>query len=478
MSAARAGKREQLDATDGRDLAVLALLRSQAHRGYVRDVLEQIAVSANATAEQTAFAFEAAMGVMRHRLTLRLLLRSALTGRWENIPTEIRHILLVGAYQLVWLERVPEYAAVSEAVRQGRQVGTLRLSRLVNAVLRSVQRRLVERVEWTESLERSRALRYEYDKAWLLDTDLFADPEQDTVGYLSGVSSLPTEIVARWTRLFGKQRTERICWASQWRPVATVRPNRLKTSAAELAQILQEDGVEATSDAETASVFVARLGGLRRSGSFKRGLCQVQDVTSQQAVVAGRVKPGMAVLDLCAGVGTKSTQAAELMNDRGTVVACDISTEKLDKVVANCTRLGLTIVRTVLADQLDEVSQEVGNFEMILVDAPCSNSGVFARRPEAKYRYSLAGLEQLGRQQVSLLERAISLAGAETRIVYSTCSLEPEENEQVIQIVAGRHADWSVAETQRFDPTYEGQVHSWRDGGYVAVLCPARAPER
>jgi len=470
MSAARAEKPRQLDATDGRDLAVLALTRSQAELLYVHDVVERLAAAAGTDQAERAFALELAMGVMRHRLTLRRLIQCVLTGRWETLPPIVRHILLVGAYQVMWLERVPAYAAVSEAVRQARNVSTLRLSKLVNAVLRGLQRHRREQVAWSEDLPPRRTLRYDYDRAWLLNVDVFADPEQDPVGYLSAATSLPTEIVSRWIRFMGLKRTEQVCWASQWRPVTVLRPNRLKVDGAALARMLQEEGIKAELDEACGSVFVASAAGVRRSEAFRAGCCQVQDVTAQQAVLAAGIERGMTVLDLCAGQGTKSTQAAEQMADTGAVVACDVSPEKLARVTENCNRLGITSVRTVPAEELDALARRVGPFDVILVDVPCSNTGVLARRPEARFRFRLESLRQLARQQAALLERAISLAGPKTRIVYSTCSLEPEENEQVVRSIGEKHPDWLVAEVQQFDPAYEGSLRSWRDGGYVAVL--------
>ena len=158
------------------------------------------------------------------------------------------------------------------------------------------------------------------------------------------------------------------------------------------------------------------------------------------------------------------------MKNRGLVLAHDVSTARLNRIASNAARLGLSIIQVVLPDQLQSVLDE-HEPNVILVDVPCSNSGVFARRPEAKYRQSPQSLASLRKQQVTMLRQAMELAadfGA--RIVYSTCSVEPEEDEQVIQEVLTGQSEWIVQDARLFPPTFDGPMTSWRDGGYVAVI--------
>lgn len=464
------GRAGRLNPADGRDLAVLSLRRQSEH-AYVRDTLSDIASEAHTPPEQVAFALELALGVMRHRLTLARLVRELLTGGWQTLPPDIRHILLVGAYQLLYLDSIPEYAAVSEAVAQARRAGHARLGKLVNGVLRNVQRHIAERVKWSADVPRRRAIRYAYDKAVVLTTDLLADPAEDPVGYLSIATSLPTEIVTRWIHAFGKEQAERICWASQWRPPVVLRPNRLKTDGARLLATLKEEGIEGELDKESDSVFVAGAGGITHWKAFREGLCQVQDVTAQQAVIAAQLRPGKIVFDLAAGAGTKSTQAAEIMKNDGLVIAHDVAVDRLDRIAANAGRLGIEIIEVVRPDGLEAILADY-DLDVILVDVPCSNTGVFARRPEAKYRQTPQSLASLKKQQIEILRRAMALgvdAGA-SRIVYSTCSIEPEEDEQVIQEVLTGQSEWIVTDAHLFQPTFKGPITSWRDGGYVAVI--------
>jgi 16S rRNA (cytosine967-C5)-methyltransferase len=469
MSVPKAEKGGRLDPTEGRDLAVLAL-RRESEQNYVRDVLSDIAGAARTAPEQVSFALELAMGVMRHRLTLTRLVRELLTGSWQSLPPDIRHVLLVGVYQLLYLDAVPDYAAINEAVGQARRSGFNALNKVVNGVLRNAQRHIVERTTWSTDLPGRRALRSSYDRATVLDIDLLADRGQDLVGYLSIATSLPTEIVTRWIRTFGKEQAEPMCWASQWRPPVVLRPNSLKTDGPGLLRALTQEDIAAELDKTSGAVFVVGAGGITHWKAFESGLCQVQDVTAQQAVIAADPKPDEIVFDLAAGAGTKSTQAAERMKNRGLVLAHDVSTARLNRIASNAARLGISIVQVVLPDQLQAVLDE-HEPDVILVDVPCSNSGVFARRPEAKYRQNLRTLASLKNQQTAMLRSAMEMAAdLGARIVYSTCSVEPEEDEQVIQEVLMGQSEWIVKDAHLFPPTFDGPITSWRDGGYVAVI--------
>ena len=409
MSARNAEKGGKLDPTEGRDLAVLALRRQSEHN-YVRDVLSDIAAAAKTPPEHISFALELAMGVMRHRLTLTRLIRELLTGSWQSLPPDIRHILLVGAYQLLYLDSIPDYAAINEARRPGPPQRLQRAEQgRSTASCGIAQRHIVERVGVGRIPSRPAGRSVPATTgATILDIDLLADRKQDLVGYLSIATSLPTEIVTRWIRNFGKEQAEQMCWASQWRPPVVLRPNSLKTDGPGLLRVLTEENIAAELDKTSDSVFVAGAGGITNWKAFENGLCQVQDVTAQQAVIAADPKPDQVVLDLAAGAGTKSTQAAERMKNRGLVLAHDVAAARLNRIASNAARLGISIVQVVLPDQLQTVLDE-HEPNVILVDVPCSNSGVFARRPEAKYRHSPQSLASLKKQQIALLRSAMDM---------------------------------------------------------------------
>lgn len=191
-------------------------------------------------------------------------------------------------------------------------------------------------------------------------------------------------------------------------------------------------------------------------------------------------QPGERVLDLCAAPGGKTTHLAELMDDRGSIVACDISGEKLTLIEQNCRRLGITIVETCLADDLDNLIERDGGFDCVLVDTPCSNTGVLARRVEVRHWLKPAGLRELARKQMELLKKAVRAARDNVKILYSTCSIDMLENESLIQDFLQENPSFHLIEEKltlprSFGPTCNTDQKSdedidYHDGGYVALL--------
>ena len=185
------------------------------------------------------------------------------------------------------------------------------------------------------------------------------------------------------------------------------------------------------------------------------------------------LRPGQTVLDLCAGLGTKTTQMAEIMGNSGKIIATDVDDAKLETLSASSENEGTTIETVAMRDMPARIAQ-LDRLDWILIDAPCSNTGVLARRPEIRYRLAARSLGQLADTQLSLLEQAADLARAETRLMYSTCSIDPEENEQVCARFVQARPDWQYADGHLTLPHPGPDIRHWHDGGYWAVL--ARRP--
>ncbi len=462
--------RDRISGTDARSLALEALALARGRRTFVRDVLDSLISRKGLKSRDAALATELAMGVIRHRLTLDRVLSRFLSAPLGQLRPGLPDVLRLGAYQLIWLDRVPNFAAVNEGVAQASRLGGERAGSLVNAVLRQVVRHQGEAPVDIAQAQPDRAVCIDARRARLFNLPIFPDPGRQPIAYLSAATSHPAEVVERWVRQFGRDRAEQICWYGASRPPLILRPNRLRVGLPELCDRLRDEGAAVASDAARDVVFVLRGPPLRELTAFRAGLCQPQDPTAMAVVHLANPQPGETIIDLCAAPGTKATYAAERMLNRGVVIASDLDREKLSGLAENCRRLGIRVVETVLADDLESVAAPCKRIDLVLVDAPCSNSGVLARRPEARYRINRRALLRLSAVQLGLLDRAAGLARAETRIVYSTCSIEPEENERVVQAFCVRHDDWHVTQSRLVVPCAARDVCSWRDGGFMAVL--------
>jgi 16S rRNA (cytosine967-C5)-methyltransferase len=272
-------------------------------------------------------------------------------------------------------------------------------------------------------------------------------------------------LVERWHRRFKPQLCRQICLAGATRPKLVMRANVRRITPAALLERLRISGHPAEFVTGTEAIVLRDALPLTQLPEFGEGLCQPQDSTAQLAVQMAAPKPGEIVLDLCAGVGTKSTQAAELMNDAGIVIASDVDGTKLAKIRENAGRLGLPSIRTCDSTELEPLlSSQPRRPDLIIADVPCSNTAVLARRPEARYRASQKQITSLVQLQREILLRATLLAGPATRLLYSTCSIEREENESQAAWFIERFPGWKIVHERFTLPDLD------RDGGYAVVL--------
>jgi len=459
-----------LNSPGARDIAVEALRGGQEQGRFAQDRLDRLIADRRPSAVDAALATELTLGVVRHRLTLDHLISRGFHGRVHRLDPGLLAVLRVGVYQIVWLDRIPAFAAVDSAVEQGKQIAGRRAGGLVNAVLRRLLRDRLDEVLSEPPDQPRRCVRVGVARWRAFDTDLFGDPETDPVGYVSASTSHPAVLVRRWLAHFGRPQTEQICLAGGQRPPLVLRVNQRRIDVQALLERLASEGTVAVAGLSGGSVFVAEGPPARQIPAVAEGLCQPQDVTPQAPVRASPPAPGHKVLDLCAGLGTKTTQLAEHMDDQGLILACDRSAGKVGSIDETCRRMGVSCVETVLADALDDAAVRHGPFDLALVDVPCSNSGVLARRPGARYRITPKRLSGLAAAQRHLLDQAARFVRPGSRIVYSTCSIEPEENEQVVASFLTHVTGWRLVDSRLTLPQVGRQLTDWRDGGFFAVM--------
>jgi len=457
-------------ATQARLLAARVLERVDRTRAYADLALHHALARSELAGADRALATELVYGTLRWRGRVDWLLSRALERRsLEQVEPVVLAALRLGAYQIAFCDRVPDTAAVDQAVHCARALGAGRATGLVNAVLRRV------------------ALNVSSWEPPALDDDPLAHLEQ--------ALSLPRWIAERWLGLLGPEETAALARTSNEPPRLTVRANRVRATPEGLRDELAGRFPEAqTCRFAEDGVVLGRRGNAGRDPAFLEGRCTVQDEGSQAVVALLDPQLGERVLDTCAAPGTKTTAIAERVGEHGAVLALDRHPRRLGLVARDARRLGLGCIRTQerdatrpLADLAGKVGapeagdDDGGAFDRVLVDAPCSGLGVLRRNPDARWRLRPGDPASLAETQRALLERAAEVLRPGGRLVYSTCTLLPEENERVVEAVLAGRSDLRRVGPERLPPRLAplldeaGDLRCWphrhdTDGFYAACL--------
>jgi len=411
-------------ASRAREVAVRALERVEAAASFADIALDHELASRPLSPRDAALAMELVYGTLRWQRYLDWILAPHSRRRLETLDARVRVILRMTAYQIALLDRVPTFAAVNDAVTLAPR--TPGVKPFVNAVLRSFARRGPH--------EREPAA------------------PRDPLEALATRCSFPTWLAARWVARFGREEAEALMRASNERPPLTLRANALRTTRDALAERLAaEEGLAVRPTRHAPEGLVVGPGGAPASWrAFGDGSFAVQDEAS---MLVGRLlapEPGATVADVCAAPGTKTTHIAELMADRGRVLAFDREPERLARVREAAARLGITVVdaRDGAVDVLAPGFRDA--CDAVLVDAPCSNLGVLRRNPEVKWRRQPSDLGPASRQQSEILAAAATMVKPGGRLVYATCSLEPEENEAVVSAFLRARPEFAIDAPDKF----------------------------
>jgi len=446
-------------------------------------------------------------GVVRRQSTLDAILEKYVSRSRIEIEGRLWTLLQLGTYQIALMTSVPVHAAVDETVELAKWLQQQRWCGFINGVLRSIAREInrelldepaedrvpVEPIadrthpepalettpagDANDSLEDheppvSAALPEAAPRYRKLSRAVFPSPETSLARYVALAWGLPTWLVERWSLRFSKEELLRMAAWFEHRQSHSLRINPLKTTREELlakfaaVPDLTPDqfgpGGRAESIRYDGQIRIIDLPG------FGDGLFTVQDETAMAAATLLAPQPGEAVLDLCAAPGTKTTHLAELMQNQGRILAADVDGRRLRRVEENLQRLGLNIIEPLrIPESLTELPHQ--QFDAVLVDVPCSNTGVLGKRPEVRLRIKPADIEELSALQLRLLATAASLTKPGGRIVYSTCSIEPEENSAVLTAFLAANPGFQLVEQHEYIPGNP------TDGGFQALLRKAAA---
>ena len=401
-----------------------------------------------------ALAWELAQGTERMHLCLDFVLAQFVDRKLPTDPL-LLSALRLGAYQLLFLTRMPARAAVHETVdllRRGRG--------FVNAVLRRVSDRIVERPADPSCSRRELPLQGgDPPRCLVLVEDVL--PPRNTAAYLAVSRGLPQHLVERWWATHGSEVCEEICTASSETPRVVLRATHRVPAGQSLIQELASEGVRVESLPQPRQFHLLQ-GPAFSTRAFKEGLFVAQDPTAAAAGEAVGAQVGETVLDLCAAPGTKTTQLAEAVGETGRVLAYDADPVRRERISENVERLGQR-ARVTILEGLDGV----GDVDRVLVDVPCSNTGVLSRRVEVRRRLRPGFSELLVETQRGLLQQALEMCRPGGTVVYSTCSLEPEENRELVdqvRLTTPLRPCQILRDCLTFPRTDVG------DGGYFAVL--------
>lgn len=394
------------------------LLRIEEDSGYSHLLLDHEIKKRRISAKDQALLTEVVYGTMERIQTIDYYLEPFIKNH-KKLKNWVRMILRMSVYQMVFLDKVPDYAIINEAVEIAKQRGHKGIGSLVNGVLRNVQRKGVQ------------------------DIDLI----EDDVKRLAIKTSHPEWLIERWIGFYGAKVTEEMCEANLLQKPISVRVQSLKISREEAAELLTEQGYDVTLSEFSDQGLIINQGNILHSSLFEEGMLTIQDQSSMLASQMISVAPGMHILDTCSAPGGKVTHLAELMEDKGLINAYDLNKRKAKEIKTKAASLDLTIIDPKQGDARKLQSlHENETFDRIMVDAPCSGLGVIRSKPDIKYNKSVKDIENLSSIQQDILNHVAPLLKKGGFLLYSTCTVDKVENEENVRTFLASHSNFKVDE--------------------------------
>ena len=399
-----------------RGIAVKILTRVERTDAYLDKLLDIELETGDLNPPDKRLLNELVHGVLRNQSKLDWVLTGFYHGQYSKVAPNVRNALRVALYQILFLTRIPHHAAVNEAVEFVKKYRGQRLADTMNGLLRNIARN-VENIRYP------------------LATN-------DEIQYLSVVHSHPTWIVKRWHARYGFEDTESLCKANNMRPFLTLRPNPLRIDYQSFVDELVEVGIDYRRCFYMRDyVTVRNLPNIRQSRLFTEGHFTIQDESAGLVGMLLAPKPGETVIDLCSAPGGKAIHAAENMQNQGRIIAIDKYDVRLNLIRQAAERNGVSIVETMEGDATDFTTEPA---DKVLVDAPCSGLGTLSKKPDIKWKRELDDIRKLMVTQRAILENAARLVRPGGVLVYSTCTIEPEENHDIVRDFLSSHPEFTL----------------------------------
>lgn len=424
-----------------RDIALDVLNRVEEHKSYSNLELRNVLDREKLAAADAGLVTELVYGTIQRKLTLDHVL-SHFVGN-KKLQTWVRNLLRLSLYQIRFLDRIPERAAVHEAVEIAKRRGHQGISSMVNGVLRNVLRQ-------PDVWERQ--------------------PKGDLALQIAVAHSHPEWLVRDWLAVYGEETTISICEANNRTPHSTVRVNSWKTTKEQVQDKLADEGLAGQPSTVSPHALLMEGGYAAGSRLFKEGFFTIQDESSMLVAPALAAKPGMRVLDACAAPGGKTTHIAELMENSGQIIASDVHPHKRDLIANAAKRLGITIIEPIVCDALDLPEKGLGAFDRILLDAPCTGFGVIRRKPDLKWNKTPDDVRSIAQLQYELLKTLAPMLAEGGVLVYSTCTIEPAENQKIVRRFVDEHPDFVLDDTLAEDLPAAVKEHVDETGACVQIL--------
>ncbi|WP_417851657.1 transcription antitermination factor NusB [Thalassoglobus sp.] len=461
-------------ASNARWFAFKALQANRERDVFVSRILDDQFKSKTIPSVDRKMATELANETVRRRATLDAILTAFVTRPQENVEADLWTILQLGCLQLACLPHIASHAAVHETVQLCEELRNAQAKPFINGVLRNIGRSVVSREE-VEDLDlaelgprqlpllslRGRDKKYEIAT---FDRDIFTNPADDALAYISQVSSLPEWLLQRLTPEDADKN--QMLKSGLWMTIPgrmSLRVNLLQTDREKVLDVLEAAELSAHPGTLPEAIELDGSVAIIDLPGYREGWFSVQDLSAMSSADLLNPQPGEKILDLCAAPGGKSTHIAERLKNEGRVVACDTAGNRIRIINENAGRLQLPCIETHLIHE-DGSNIPSEDYDAAIVDVPCSNTGVLGKRPEARWRIMPTTFRELIPLQMRLLKDAMSRVRPGGRVVYSTCSIDFEENRGVVDAVLSKHPEFHMAEERIHHPGEPA------DGGYQALL--------